>query len=516
MSSSSQLRGDRAKSAAECLDVLFIGAGISGIGGAYHLRHQAPHYRFAILDEQDSFGGTWHTHRYPGIRSDSELYTFGYRFKPWVGAPIATAEEILKYLGDVVQENGLEQHIRYRHRVLGASWSTRNACWTVKGVRTDTQEPFTLQARFLWMGQGYYHHDKGHFPEWPGMEDYRGTLIHPQQWPEDLDLGGKRVVLIGSGATAATIIPAIAGRCAHVTMLQRSPTYFKTGRNADELADMLRGLSVPEAWVHEIVRRKLLKEQQEVVEAAFSQPEALRERLLAGVLEHLGSQEMVDQHFAPRYLPWRQRIAFVPDGDLFKALRSGAACVVTDEIERFERDGIRVKSGDLLQADIVVAATGLELAVMGGIAFTVDGRPVDFAQTVMYRGAMFTGVPNLLWVFGYFRASWTLRVDLLGDFFCRLLAFMERRQAAQVTPGLRPEDAGMQLLPWVEPSSFNPGYLMRVMDRMPRQGSQSPWQHTQDYWRDSEELPAASLDDGALVFAGSALACQDLAGEAVR
>ncbi len=502
MSSIPHACSDRAASTAECFDVLFIGAGISGIGGAYHLRQQSPRRSFAILDEQDSFGGTWWTHRYPGIRSDSELYTFGYRFKPWVGAPIATAEEILKYLGEVVQENGLDRHIRYKHRVLSASWSTQDARWTVKGVRTDSQEPFVVHARFLWMGQGYYHHDKGYIPEWPGMADYRGTLIHPQQWPEDLDIGGKRVVLIGSGATAATVIPAIAGRCAHVTMLQRSPTYFKTGRNANELADMLRGLSIPEEWVHEIVRRKLLKEQQDVVDAAFSSPEELRERLLAGVLEHLGSQEMVDRHFTPRYLPWRQRIAFVPDGDLFKAMRSGDASVVTDEIARFEADGVRVKSGDLLKADIVVAATGLELAVMGGIAFTVDGRPVDFSQTVMYRGAMFTGVPNLLWVFGYFRASWTLRVDLLGDFFCRLLAHMDQQQATQVVPRLRPEDAGMQMLPWVEPSSFNPGYLTRVMDRMPRQGSQSPWQHTQDYWRDSEELPAASLNDGALVYGG--------------
>jgi cation diffusion facilitator CzcD-associated flavoprotein CzcO len=502
MSSIPHACSDRAASTAECFDVLFIGAGISGIGGAYHLRQQSPRRSFSILDEQDSFGGTWWTHRYPGIRSDSELYTFGYRFKPWVGAPIATAEEILKYLGEVVQENGLDRHIRYKHRVLSASWSTQDARWTVKGVRTDTQEPFVVHARFLWMGQGYYHHDKGYIPEWPGMADYRGTLIHPQQWPEDLDIGGKRVVLIGSGATAATVIPAIAGRCAHVTMLQRSPTYFKTGRNANELADMLRGLSIPEEWVHEIVRRKLLKEQQDVVDAAFSSPEELRERLLAGVLEHLGSQEMVDRHFTPRYLPWRQRIAFVPDGDLFKAMRSGDASVVTDEIERFEADGVRVKSGDLLKADIVVAATGLELAVMGGIAFTVDGRPVDFSQTVMYRGAMFTGVPNLLWVFGYFRASWTLRVDLLGDFFCRLLAHMDQQQAMQVVPRLRPEDAGMQMLPWVEPSSFNPGYLTRVMDRMPRQGSQSPWQHTQDYWLDSEELPAASLNDGALVYGG--------------
>lgn len=484
----------------EHFDVLFVGAGISGIGGACHLRAQCPGRSFAILDKQDNFGGTWWTHRYPGIRSDSDLYTFGYRFKPWVGSPIATAEEILKYMGEVIEEHELAPHIRYRHQVLRASWSTQDSRWTLQCMRTDTGETFTLTASFLWMGQGYYRHESGYMPDFPGVGDFQGRVIHPQRWPEDLVLAGKRVVVIGSGATAATLLPAIAGKCAHVTMLQRSPTYFRTGRNVNELADMLRSLKVSDTWIHEIVRRKILADHQQLVGKAFEDAEALRKELLAGVLEHLGSQELVDKHFTPRYLPFRQRVAFVPDGDLFKAIRAGQASVVTDEIVRFEPEGIRTKSGELLEADVVIAATGLELLVMGGIEFAVDGRPVDFSRAVAWRGAMFTGVPNLVWVFGYFRASWTLRVDLLGDLFCRLLRRMEQEGVTQVTPQLRAEDADMQLLPWVEPSNFNPTYLTRAMDRLPRQGDRHPWRHTQDYWSDAEELPRADLEDGSLAY----------------
>ena len=488
-----------AERATEHVDVLFVGAGISGIGGACHLRRQCSDRSFAILDDQDGFGGTWWTHRYPGIRSDSDLFTFGYRFKPWLGAPIAGGQEILQYLGEVIQEHGLAEHIRYRHKVVSASWSSTDARWTVEGVRTDTGEAFAITAGFLWMGQGYYRHDRGFTPQWPGMENFRGPLIHPQEWPEDLDLTGKRVLVIGSGATAATLIPALAGQCGHVTMLQRSPTYFRPGRNADELATLLRELEVPDAWTHEIVRRKVLKDQKSMVHKAFENPEAVRAELLDGVRAQL-SHDLVDRHFTPTYFPFRQRVAYVPDGDLFAAMRAGQASVVTDEIRQFEDRGVRTKSGELIEADVVVAATGLELLVMGGINFTVDGQPVDFSRQVMYRGAMFTEVPNLLWVFGYFRASWTLRVDLLGDLFCRLLQSMDRQGVRQVTPRLRAEDADMRILPWVEDSNFNPTYLQRAMDRLPRQGDRTPWRHTQDYWQDAEELPVADLEDGALVF----------------
>src|SRR5512146_88364 len=485
---------------AEHFDVLIAGAGISGVGGAYHLSKQCPGRRFVVLEGQEGFGGTWRTHRFPGIRSDSDLYTFGYRFKPWSGAPIATAEKILKYMGEVIEENGLALHIRYRHRITRANWSSGDRRWTIEAERADSGERARFTAKFLWMCQGYYRHSEGYTPQWPGMDAFRGRIVHPQRWPEDLELAGKRVVVIGSGATAATLVPALAGKCAQLTMLQRSPTFYITGRNANELADMLRGLDVPEEWVHEIVRRKILKDQAVFTRRARQEPEAVREELLAGVRKYLGEDFDVDRHFTPRYRPWRQRIAFIPDGDLFCAIRDGKASVVTDEIEAFTESGIRLKSGASLEADVVVTATGFNLNVLGDIAFTIDGRPLEFAQSVTYRGAMFSGVPNMAWVFGYFRASWTLRADLIADFVCRLLKHMDARGADMVVPALREQDRDMPLRPWVDPADFNPGYVMRGVDLLPRQGDRMPWRHTQDYWSDKDELPAADLEDGTLVF----------------
>jgi cation diffusion facilitator CzcD-associated flavoprotein CzcO len=482
------------------LDVLVVGAGISGIGAAYHLSAQRPGTSYLVLESKDTFGGTWVTHRYPGIRSDSDLYTFGYRFKPWMGKPIATADEILRYLGEVIDENGLGSRIRYRHAIERASWSEARRLWTVGVHRLDTGERFELSARFLWMCQGYYRHETGHTPSWPGMADFRGRIVHPQTWPDDLDLSGRRVVVIGSGATAATLVPAIAGRCAHVTMLQRSPTWFITGRNANALADTLRELDVPPEWIHEIVRRKILFDQRNLQRRSQQDPEGLARDLLANVRAHVGPDVDVDAHFTPRYRPWQQRIAFVPDGDLFAAVRAGTASVVTDRIERFVERGIELRSGEVLEADVIVTATGFELSVMGEIPFDVDGRPVDFADTVGWRGLMFTGVPNMAWVFGYFRASWTLRVDIVADFVCRLLAHMEATGATRVEPRLREADRGMALRPWVEPDNFNPGYLQRGMDRLPKQGDRPPWRHTQDFHVDRAELPAADLDDGSLAF----------------
>lgn len=485
---------------AEHFDVLIAGAGISGVGGAYHLSKQCPGRRFVVLEAQEGFGGTWRTHRFPGIRSDSDLYTFGYRFKPWSGAPIATAEKILKYMGEVIEENGLARHIRYRHRIARASWSSEDRRWTIEAEHPDTGERTRFTAKFLWMCQGYYRHSEGYTPQWPGMDAFRGRIVHPQRWPEDLELAGKRVIVIGSGATAATLVPALAGKCARLTMLQRSPTFYITGRNANELADMLRGLDVPEEWVHEIVRRKILKDQAVFTRRARQEPEAVREELLAGVRKYLGEDFDVDRHFTPRYRPWRQRIAFIPDGDLFCAIRDGKASVVTDEIEAFTESGIRLKSGASLEADVVVTATGFNLNVLGDIAFTIDGTPLEFARSVTYRGAMFSGVPNMAWVFGYFRASWTLRADLIADFVCRLLKHMDARGAEVVAPALREQDRDMPLRPWVDPADFNPGYVMRGVDLLPRQGDRMPWRHTQDYWSDKDELPAADLEDGTLVF----------------
>jgi cation diffusion facilitator CzcD-associated flavoprotein CzcO len=484
----------------EHFDVLIVGAGISGVGGAYHLTKQCPGTSFAVLEAQESFGGTWLTHRYPGIRSDSDLYTFGYRFKPWTSAPIATAAEILNYMGEVIEEHGLGKHIRYRHRICTAHWSSRDNKWMLEVRRLDTGESLSFTANFLWMCQGYYRHSEAYTPKWSGMADYRGQIVHPQNWPEDLDYAGKRMLVIGSGATAATLIPAIAGECGQVTMLQRSPTYYRTGRNAVEIADELRALQIDEAWIHEIVRKKILHDQAVFTNRSFTEPEAVKRELLAGVRAYLGPDYDLETHFTPKYRPWRQRIAFIPDGDLLQAIGAGKASVVTDEIEKFTETGILLRSGKVLEADIIITATGFNLSVLGDIDFAIDGEPLAFSDTVTYRGMMFTGVPNMAWVFGYFRASWTLRADLVADFVCRLLNHMKKIGANRVTPTLRPEDQDMPLLPWIDPENFNPGYLMRGMHLLPKRGDKPEWQHTQDYWTEKDEFPAADLDDSVFIY----------------
>ena len=484
----------------EHFDVVIAGAGISGVGAAYHLTTQCPGTSFVALETQNSFGGTWRTHRYPGIRSDSDLHTFGYRFKPWTSAPIATAAEILSYMGEVIEENGLAPHIRYGHTISSARWSSRENLWTIEAVRADTGEVARFTANFFWMCQGYYRHAEGYTPEWSAMESFKGRIVHPQKWPDDLDYKNKKVIVIGSGATAATLIPAIAGECAHVTMLQRSPTYFRTGRNAIEIAETLRTLQVDEAWIHEITRRKILHDQDAFTRKTFEEPEAAKKDLLSAVEAYLGPDYDIATHFTPSYRPWRQRIAFIPDGDLFQGIKSGKASVVTDEIDRFTETGILLKSGKTLEADIIVTATGFNLSANGDIEFEIDGKPLDFADTVTYRGMMFTGVPNLVWVFGYFRASWTLRVDLVADFVCRLLKHMKTIGARKVTPALRPEDSNMHLLPWIDPENFNPGYMMRGMHLLPKRGDKPEWQHNQDYWAEKDEFPAIDLGDRAFVY----------------
>src|ERR1700686_4732150 len=474
MNVTAPLRTMSAAQSTEHFHVLIVGAGISGIGAAYHLTKQCPGKSFVILETLDHFGGTWWTHRYPGIRSDSDLHTFGYRFKPWTSAPIATAAEILSYMGEVIAENGLEKHIRYKHKISSASWSSQTNLWTIEAIRTDSGEAVTFTANFLWMCQGYYRHSEGYTPEWKGMETFKGRIIHPQRWPDDLDLSGKKVVVIGSGATAATLIPAIADNCGPVTMLQRSQTNFRTGRNA--------------------------LEQPAYARRSFTEAEAVKDELLGGIRAVLGPHYDIETHFTPSYRPWRQRIAFVPDADLFQGIKSGKASVVTDEIDRFTEKGILLNSGKTLEADIIVTATGFTLNVLGDIVFSIDGKPLDFARTVTYRGMMFTGVPNMAWVFGYFRASWTLRTDLVADFVCRLLAHMKQKGAKKVVPALRPRDKDMPLQSWIDPDNFNPGYMMRNMHLLPRRGDKPEWQHSQDYWGEKDEFPAIDLDDAAFVY----------------
>ncbi len=489
-----------ASQASEHFDVLIVGAGISGIGSAWHLQTKMQGTSFVVLEMQESFGGTWWTHKYPGIRSDSDLHTFGYSFKPWVGPPIASAGEIRAYMGEVIEDNDLARHIRYKHRILRASWSSEANLWTIEAEKTDSGEKVVISANFLWMCQGYYRHSEGYTPEWDGMSDFNGRLVHPQTWPDDLALDGKQVVVIGSGATAATLIPNIADRCAHVVMLQRSPTFFRLGRNAIDIVEELRRLQVKDEWIHEIVRRKIVYEQDAFTKRCLAEPEQVKNELIGQISAVLGPDYDVATHFTPRYRPWRQRIAFVPDADFFHSVKDGKASVVTDEIERFVENGILLKSGKTLPADIVVTATGFNLCVLGDIDFAVDGKPLDFADTVTYRGMMFTGIPNMAWVFGYFRASWTLRTDLVAEFVCRLLTHMKAKGVRKVVPALRPEDHNMPLLSWIDPENFNPNYLMRDMHRLPRRGDKAEWQHSQEYWTEQREFPGIDLDDKAFVY----------------
>lgn len=475
------------------VDVLIVGAGISGIGAAWHMQDKCPGKSYLIVEKKETFGGTWVTHSYPGIRSDSDLYTFGYRFKPWVDAPIASADQILSYMSEVIEENAIAEHINYGRSITACHWSSEDNLWTVRTVNSagDKQE---YTANFLWMCQGYYDHERPYTPDWPGMDEFAGTIVHPQLWPNDIDLKNKRVLVVGSGATAATVVPAIADECEHVTLLQRSPTYFFPSSNENELADRLREIGIDEPTVHHIVRQQISYDQEALVQRCLDEPEVVKEELFAAAKEYLGEDFVLAPHFTPSYRPWQQRVAFLPDGDLFVKIREGKVSAVTDTIDRFTEKGILTSSGEELEADIIITATGFNLSVLGDIPFTVDDRKIDWHDTVTYRGMMFTGVPNMAWVFGYFRASWTLRVDLMGDFVCGLLNHMDEKGASRVEVALRPEDADMPILPWLDEENFNPGYLVRDMDKMPQRGNKPEWMHNQDYWREKEEIPAIDYD----------------------
>ena len=479
----------------EHFDVLIVGAGISGIGAAYHLQTQCPNKRYAILEGRESIGGTWDLFRYPGIRSDSDMFTLGFSFHPWTEAKaIADGPAILRYLKETAQTYGIDRHIRYQHKVVNAAWSSTEAQWTVTIERGPDKSPATLTCNFFFLCSGYYRYDQGYMPNFPGQDAFKGELIHPQKWPQDLDYTGKRVVIIGSGATAVTLVPAMADRAAHVTMLQRSPSYVLSLPAVDPIANGLRRL-LPTRTAHSVSRWKNVMLSMLVYQVSMRRPELMKKLLRKGVVAQLPEGYDVDTHFSPRYNPWQQRLCLVPNNDLFKSIRKGRASVVTDTIERFESDGIRLTSGRKLEADIVVSATGLQLLAMGGIQITVDGRTVDPSKCFSYRGVMLSGVPNAAACIGYTNASWTLRADLVARWVCRLLKHMERRGAAQVTPVV--QDASMAELPLLDLTS---GYVQRAAGQFPKQGTNNPWNLRQNYVVERFTLGMGSLDDGALQY----------------
>ena len=489
-----------AQQSVEHRDVIIVGAGISGLGAACHLQRETDNKDYVILEGRDAVGGTWDLFRYPGIRSDSDLYTFGYDFKPWHGQPIATADEILSYLHEVVDENDLAPHIRFNHWVTTASWSSEDALWTV--VAQCEGETRVYTGNFLFMCQGYYDYEKGYRPDYPGEENFGGTIVHPQQWPEDLDYSGKRMVIIGSGATAATIMPAVADKVEHVTQLQRSPTYYMSMDNSEEDATIeeLRALDVPIDWIHGIKRRKALAFGEEMAVRSKQEPEVVRAELINATKEALPEGFDVDKHFTPSYNPWDERLCLLPDGDMFTAISSGKASVVTDHIDHFVEQGIVLKSGELLPADIVVSATGIELCALGNIEFSVDGRAVSLPDCWTYKGIMISDIPNLAWSFGYIRTSWTMRSDMIAHYVCRLLNHMDATGSRQVTPRLREQDKGMNGKGFIDAEDFAPGYMQRGVPRLPKQSDQGPWTNSQDYYAEKDLLPDAELEDGVLSF----------------
>lgn len=483
------------------LDVLIVGGGISGIGVGYHLQDQMPGKSFAILDANKDIGGTWHIHTYPGVRSDSDLFTFGYRFKPWTGTPVADGDRILDYLNEVIDENGLREKIELNTRVMSLSWSSSEAMWTARIRKGETGEALLYKARFLWMCQGYYDPSAGYTPDWPGFDQYEGDVIHPQTWPEDYDYSGKDILVIGSGATAATIIPNMADKAGHITMLQRSPTYFWTGENRSKLLEFLQALRVPAKLSHSIVRNWVLFWHKMVHAQSRKNPEKVKAKLLDNLKTQLPDGFDIDTHFTPSYRPWQQRLAFVPDGDLFDKVRAGKVSVVTDTIKTFTKDGVLTDGGAQLTPDLVITATGFNLQVMGDIPFDLDGKPVDFADHVTYRGVSFEGLPNMSYMFGYLRTSWTMRVDLVADFVLRILRHMDSTGKTVVTPELG-ADADMARLPWIADDDFNSGYIKRGQAKMPKQGDRAPWTYNTDYYQECKTLPKVPVDEPALVYSG--------------
>ena len=478
----------------EHFDVLIVGAGLSGIGAAAHLRMECPEKGFAILEGRAAMGGTWDLFRYPGIRSDSDMYTLGYRFRPWNDPKaIADGPAILKYIRETAEEFEVEEKIRYNHRVRHASWSSNEARWTVEAEAGPDKSIVRFTCSFLYLCTGYYDYESGYTPEWSGMERFRGRIVHPQKWTGDIDYTDKRVVVIGSGATAVTLVPALAERARHVTMLQRSPTYIVSRPAQDKIANWLRA-SLPALIAYAITRWKNVLLGMFFYNLARKRPSVMKRLIAKGVKKELG-EEFDISHFTPSYNPWDQRLCLVPDSDLFRAIREGKASVVTDHIKSFTEAGLQLKSGDHLDADIIVTATGLVLKLMAGLELVVDGEPVDLSKTMAYKGMMYSDVPNLASAFGYTNASWTLKCDLTAEYVCRLLKHMDHHGYAICTP--RVNDPSIEHEPVLD---FTSSYVQRALAMLPRQGSKTPWRLHQNYVRDLSMLRYGRVDDGTMEF----------------
>ena len=478
----------------EHLDVLIVGAGLSGIGAAHHLQEAFPGKSYAVFEAREDLGGTWDLFRYPGIRSDSDMHTLGYRFKPWTQAKsITDGPSILDYVRQTAHEDGIDEKIRFQHRVVRAEWSSEEMRWNVEAERSDGSG-VRVSCSYLWVCSGYYRYDEGFTPKFEGSERFRGEIVHPQHWPDDLDYAGKRVVVIGSGATAVTLVPAMAEKAAQVTMLQRSPTYIASLPAEDPIANGLRRF-LPDKAVYTIVRWKSVLLQAFVYQLSRRRPNAVKRMIRRGVERSLPTGYDIDKHFKPKYNPWDQRMCLVPNGDLFKAIRDGSATVGTDTIEAFTETGIKLDSGEELEADVVITATGLNLLFLGGVELVVDGDPVDVSNKMAYKGMMLSGVPNCAFTVGYTNASWTLKADLTSEYVCRVLAHMEVHGYRKSVPELT--DPSVTELPLLD---FTSGYVLRSLDQFPKQGSKEPWKLRQNYVLDIRTIRRGSIDDGAMQF----------------
>ena len=485
--------------AMEEFDVVIVGAGISGIGSACHLMRRCPTKSFVILEGRHAIGGTWDLFRYPGVRSDSDMHTLGYAFKPWTEAKaIADGPSILRYVNETADEHGVRDHIRFGHRVTRAHWSSDDAAWTVEAEHEG--RAVRVACNMLLLCGGYYDYEKPFRPVWDGEADFEGTVVHPQFWPEDLDYRDRDVAVIGSGATAMTLVPAMAaGGARHVAMVQRSPTYVVSWPSEDRIANRLRRF-LPRRWAYAVTRWKNVRRVRGFYRLTRTNPERVRAGLLQMVRQALGPDFDVETHFTPRYDPWDQRLCLIPDGDLFGAINRGEASVRTEAIDRFTKDGLQLAGGDVVRADIIVVATGLRLQTLNGVSLRVDGRPVDPSDHWTYQGLMLSDVPNLILTFGYINASWTLRADLTAEYACRVINELERTGRRQATPRLSEADkAAMPAKPWIE--DFSSGYIRREMHRFPKQGDRVPWRNTQDYETDRKIVKHAPIDDGVLELA---------------